>query len=1377
MGELSGIEPPRMNWQAVDLPTEFRSFRQYCELIFRGPFAAKGQGERVTYILLWVGQEGLRMYNTWELTEADKQDVDVIWDKFQSLIEPKSNYRLSRFHLQKFRQTNTETVDEYMTRCRTQARKCRFRDAVETDERLTEQLIVGVRHGKVQEKLLCRDETLTLDAAMDIARTHEATLANMQQFAGDANSISHVSRSRKTRDSSGRRQVQHSCGKCGRRHAPTERCPAEGSTCNACGKLHHWQRVCRQATCRTSGVERRQQSSGRHRSRTRPGHRANRDERQRGGVHSVDKNGRSDQLSANFELLSFDNVETNAVERDEVYATLRITLNDKANTPATLRVKVDTGAQGNVMPLRTFQRMYPSDVDIEGLPMRGCLEHRDTILTAYNGQQIQQYGTTRLKCAHETTTCDTEFFVADTPGPVILGLPTCRKLKLVTLNCAVSEDHPPLKSKEDLLRMYPDCFEGIGKFRETFHITLDPTVTPVVHAPRRCPIHIKDEVKNEINQMVDLGVIEKVDEPTDWVSSIVFSRKSNGKLRICLDPKDLNTAIKRPHYPTPTLEEITHKLAGAVLFSKLDARHGYWSVQLDDESKRLTTFNSPFGRFCFRRLPFGLNLSQDVFQERMDCILEKCPGTISIADDVGVFGLCSAEHDKHLHNLMKVARQHGLVFNIGKCEIKKTNMKFFGLEFDASGVRPDPGRVADIQRMMAPQNVSQLQEFLGIATYMSPFIPNLSQQTATLRDLVKKDAEFIWTESHNAAFEATKAIVCREVTLAYFDPQAETVIQTDASSRGLGAVLIQHGKPIAFASKSLSDCEQRYANIEREMLAVVFGCERFHMYVYGKSFILESDHKPLEMINLKNLAAAPQRLQRMFLRVQPYDFVLRYKPGKQMMLADVMSRQPSSETTQIDLDVQVSFVQFSTQKLQAIKEATRADDELCALRTVIVEGWPESQRHLQPPLRPYWSCRDELSIEDGLIMKGDRLVIPLSLQAEVLTKLHEAHQGIEKTRLRARSCVYWKSISKDIDDMVRKCAACQQLQKCQEHEPLIQHELPTRPWQIIGTDLFMIGQDTYLLICDYYSKFPFVYHIKGKVTSDVIVSKMSEVFAENGSPDRVVSDNGGHYTSQTFRNFATEWDFDHVTSSPHFPQSNGFIERQVQTVKNTLKKAAMTRSNPQKALLALRSTPIDSHLPSPAEMLNARKYKSNLPVIIRNEHWSRDEIRRRLAERQEIQRINHDKRGTQPLTPLVAGQDVRVRDFQTKTWQPAKVITTDVHPRSYNVLTPTGNVLRRNRRHLRETTERHTPSTFQQNDDTRRDDLTPRVETRSDDSARRDDTRRDDVTRGEESRVVLPPDDVVQPPPTGKTVRFEIPQPVVYTRSGRQVKRPDRLGY
>ena len=206
--------------------------------------------------------------------------------------------------------------------------------------------------------------------------------------------------------------------------------------------------------------------------------------------------------------------------------------------------------------------------------------------------------------------------------------------------------------------------------------------------------------------MVDLGVIAKVTEPTDWVSSLVYSRKSNGRLRVCLDPKDLNKAIKRPHYRTPTLDEITHILAGASMFSKLDARHGYWSVKLDDESSILNTFNSPFGRYCFKRLPFSLNLSQDVFQERMDNILEMSPGTISIADDVGVFGRDAAEHDANLHHLMKTVQRHGLVFNDAKCEIKRTTIRFFGLVFDADGVHPDPEWIEDIRRMKKPENAT-----------------------------------------------------------------------------------------------------------------------------------------------------------------------------------------------------------------------------------------------------------------------------------------------------------------------------------------------------------------------------------------------------------------------------------------------------------------------------------------------------------------------------------------------------------------------------------------------------------------------------------------------------------------------------------------------
>ena len=229
-----------------------------------------------------------------------------------------------------------------------------------------------------------------------------------------------------------------------------------------------------------------------------------------------------------------------------------------------------------------------------------------------------------------------------------------------------------------------------------------------------------------------------------------------------------------------------------------------------------------------------------------------CPGCIGIADDVAAFGRDAEEHNKNLHTLMQVGRQHGLVFNADKCEIKQERIKFFGLYLDKEGVHPDPKKVADVKDMVAPKDAKGLQQFLGIATYMSPFIPHLSQHTADLRELTKKNSDFEWTASHQKAFQKVKDLICEEVTLSYFNPNKEVTLQVDASGKGLGATLLQDGKPVAFCSKALTDCVERYANIEREMLSVVYGCERFHTYLYGRQFVVESDHKPLESIHLKD---------------------------------------------------------------------------------------------------------------------------------------------------------------------------------------------------------------------------------------------------------------------------------------------------------------------------------------------------------------------------------------------------------------------------------------------------------------------------------------------------------------------------------------------
>ena len=298
-----------------------------------------------------------------------------------------------------------------------------------------------------------------------------------------------------------------------------------------------------------------------------------------------------------------------------------------------------------------------------------------------------------------------------------------------------------------------------------------------------------------------LGVITCVNEPMDWVSSITYVQKANGELHLCLDPRDLNKAICRDHRKMPTVEEVTHEFAHSHFFTKLDAHHGYWSIILDQDSSMLTTFNSPFGRYRFLQLPFGLVCSQDIFQKKMDQILEECQGCIGIADNITVHGRTEAEHDAHLRDLMWVAHKYNLVFNPQKMHVKAQAVNFFGCLYDANSVHPDPGKVNAVHALPAPTNITELQEFLGLVTYLSPFIPGLSTLTAPLRELLKKDTDFSWNRSYDIAFEQIKEAVVSDTTLRYFDPSLPVTIQVDASQVGLGAALLQNGKPIASTAR------------------------------------------------------------------------------------------------------------------------------------------------------------------------------------------------------------------------------------------------------------------------------------------------------------------------------------------------------------------------------------------------------------------------------------------------------------------------------------------------------------------------------------------------------------------------------------------------
>ena len=323
-------------------------------------------------------------------------------------------------------------------------------------------------------------------------------------------------------------------------------------------------------------------------------------------------------------------------------------------------------------------------------------------------------------------------------------------------------------------------------YQVTHHIQTDPNHMPVVHPPRKVPVTIRPKVKAELQRMERLGVIERVQEATDWVNSMVTVVKPNGKLRICIDPRDLNKAIKREYYPMRTIEEIASRMPNAKLFSVLDASSGFWQVQLDHASAKLCTFNTPFGRYMFKRLPFDISSAQDVFQAVMSEMFEDIEGVEVVVDDIIIWGTTQEEHDTTLEKVLQRATERNLKLNKDKSQIRLKQISYIGHVLGEDSIKPDPKKVRAISEMERPNCKEELLRFLGMATYLSKFIPNYSEEAAPLRNLLEKETEWHWEESQEKSFQHLKSMVTNSPVLQFFDPQKSTRISVDASSSGMG---------------------------------------------------------------------------------------------------------------------------------------------------------------------------------------------------------------------------------------------------------------------------------------------------------------------------------------------------------------------------------------------------------------------------------------------------------------------------------------------------------------------------------------------------------------------------------------------------------------
>ncbi|UYV77590.1 K02A2.6-like, partial [Cordylochernes scorpioides] len=477
----------------------------------------------------------------------------------------------------------------------------------------------------------------------------------------------------------------------------------------------------------------------------------------------------------------------------------------------------------------------------------------------------------------------------------------------------------------------------------------------------------------------------------------------------------------------------------------------------------------PFSIPVPRRVPLPLMPNApEHFQKRMSAILRGVNGAICHMDDILIFAKRKEEHDETLREVLRRLKNSGITLNKEKCQFGVSNVTFLGHYIDEHGIKADEKKVKAIAEMKPPTDVHGVQRFMGMVNFLGRFVPNLAEITKPLNDLRKKDVIFIWGSPQKKAFEKVKDVLASDRVLASFDISKKTMVSADASSYGLGAVLKQEHeanewRPVAFASRTLTKTEQGYAQIEKEALAITWACERFKDFVVGKTFLIETDHKPLVPIfTTKDLNDLTPRLQRYRMRMLQFSFHIFHTPGKDLITADALSRQPLPGHLPEDEELQEEVEHFvrsivlhqstTDDRLAKIALNQKLEPTLQNVAFYSKNGWP-AKCQLSPLERSFYDVRDEIGEENGLLMRGLRVIIPSNMRKDVLNRIHAGHQGITKCRARAKDHVWWPGIGQEIQDMVKTCEKCIENQPL-KHEPLIPNDFPERPWQKVGMDLF-----------------------------------------------------------------------------------------------------------------------------------------------------------------------------------------------------------------------------------------------------------------------------------------------------------------------------------
>lgn len=1215
----------------------------------------KPENVQVATLLTVIGEEARDVYSTFAwATAGDSGKIDPVLEQFRAYCEPHKNIPFERYKFNRRCQEAGESYEQYRTALRQLAANCEF-GTITPDELLRDRLVFGIRDHKTRERLL-REPALTLARADEICRAAESTGTQLK-VVGDtaAENVSAVNTSTASHPE---------CPNCGRQHdtRKKEQCPAFGKYCRKCKKRNHFAVKCRSK------------------------------QKKPGWVRTVDEK-ETIQDTDDDEVYPL-RLPVHGLD-DSQLVTLRL------QSGCYIRFQVDTGAQCNVLPLRTYQEAT-GDVSLRKVsPIQ-------TKVTAYGGGTLPVVGSVKLKVWRGKSKHHVYCKLIDSNKiRPLLGRKACLGMGVVTyldndqLHKPDTGDAPVFAvddtgpvSVEQLKIKHPKVFgPGVGRLEGKYRIVLDKDMPPVQDPPRRVPVPLRDALKDTLDDLVRQDILAPVQQPTPWISSLVVVPKKDGKPRICLDPKHLNKAIRREHYPLPTIEDVATRLHGARVFTVMDVCKGFWHVELEEDSSFLTTFNTPFGRYRWRRMPFGISSAPEIFQRRIHELIEGLQGVEVVADDFVVVGFgktvpeATRDHDRNLEAFLRRCAVKGVKLNSDKIKLRQSEVPFIGHVATSEGLRADPNKVKAVNEMPRPTDVAGVQRLLGMSQYLAKFLPHLSDLTKPLRELTHKEVEWVWDQPQERAFKQLQEAITSTPVLRYYNLAEDATIQCDASQAGLGAALMQGGQPVAYASRALTEPETRYAQIEKELLAIVFACNKFDAYIYGRDLVhVESDHQPLESIMQKPLNDAPKRLQRMLLQLQKYTLRVRYKKGTLMHLADTLSRAFLPESTdrveiqQLEHVDHLESLAMTPEDLQRLRRAAAQDVAMQELRHVIHKGWPATKAQTPEAARPYFPFREQMTVQDELVFRGQQVVIPAALRQEMMATSHAAHIGVEGCLRRARDSMYWPRMSADLKDYISRCDICLTHQDSPQRETLLQHEITSRPWAKAGADLCDLEGRTLLIVCDYFSGFIEVERLRA-TTSAAVIKALKALFARYGVPDTIISDNGPQFASAEFKAFATRWCFQHVTSSPRYPQANGKVENAVRTIKRLFTKCQHANQSEYRALLDWRNTPTEGVGSSPAQRFLGRRCRTLLPLTekLLTPEYDTSADYQALSRKRAKQALYYNQHA-RDLPPLSVGEIVRMRLPGEKQWTSGTCV--ERHgPRSYIVRVGEA-AYRRNRRHL-----------------------------------------------------------------------------------------------